>query len=338
MFKTLILLSLVLVAMGCGKTSKIKTHVEGRALGDGENITFNIVVPLSEKSISSFQSPVKNVMPVFKGITESLMNIGAAIGAGKQRLTLTQPIPEIPEDYVSSLKIKRIFFYIESLDKEDGWFKKFKREEFDFLRRLVVKISSTKMPRDAEVWEPKIETGSLKGSDLNFFEGLFKKKRDMQAENFEKESTGLLMIQYNQEQPKESLQSELFGTVHIIETETPNSTRKYLEKNYGKYFKRIHTLSKSILVELKKDPVLEETFKMKFAADAEKMEDLGIGEINPCNNKVCLDLKLKDLNLIPIINKGNAIKIDTYIDPKYTPKSFQLKGFIEFEVKIKSTL
>ena len=92
-----------------------------------------------------------------------------------------------------------------------------------------------------------------------------------------------------------------------------------------------------MLVELVKDPVMEEMFKMRLAADSSKVDELKIGQISPCNNEICLDLKVPDVNLVPLFNKGNAIKIDAFIDPK-KPQVVQLKGFIEFEVKIKSVL
>lgn len=329
MKKSALLLGLILLASSCGQKSTIKTHVEARALGNGEFITFPIVVPLTEKAISSYNSPLGDMNPLFRGFVGSIMNLGASMGAGKTRLTLTQPIPEIPEGYLASIKITRIFFFIEGDDK---------KANFDFLRKLAVKISPATIEKDYPSWEPLFETDSFDDDELSYFSSLFPRKRDRHAQDWEKNSPGLLLIKYDEDHKEKSLKGEEVGAINIIQTDKPNATRKYLESQYKGYFTRIHTLSKSILVEFKKDPVAEEMFKNRLAADSLKMEELGIGEINPCSKNVCMDLKVPDTNLIPILKKGNALKIDAYIDPKHTPKSFQLKGFLEFELKIKAKI
>lgn len=324
-----LLIAGLLLAVSCGKKSTIKTHTEVNTLGDGSHVTLPIVVPLSEKSISSFRSSISDMNPLFRGFVGAIMNLGATMGAGKTRLTLTQPIPEIPDEYLSSIKVKRIFFFIEAEKK---------KENFEFLRRVAVKISSTELSRVTDSWEPVIETDNLNERELSSFRSLFKKERDEHAAEWEKNSEGLLLLKYNQDEKKASLQNESVGKVYIIATDKPHMTRKYLEENHSRYLKRLHTLSKSILVEIKKDPIMEEMFKTKLSQDSIKMEELGIGDINPCHDKVCLDLKVPDVNLVPMLMKGNAIKVDAYIDPKNAPKDFQLKGFLEFEIKIKAKI
>lgn len=329
MNKSYLLLGLLLLAASCGKKSTIKAHTAVETLGDGSFVTIPIVVPLSEKSISSFKSSISDINPLFRGFVGALMNIGASMGAGKTRLTLIQPIPEIPEEYLASIKVKRIFFFIEAEKK---------KENFEFLRRVAVKISSTHLDRKSDSWEPEIETDDFSEKELSTFRSLFKKERDQHAAEWEKNSEGLLLLKYNQEEKKASLQNDNVGKIFIIQTDKPNLTRKYLEENHARYLKRAHTLNKSILVEVKKDPIMEEMFKAKLAEDSSQVESLGIGEINPCRDEVCLDLKVPDVNLIPMLMKNNAIKVDAYIDPKNAPKDFQLKGFLEFEIKIKAKI
>ncbi|WP_408097379.1 hypothetical protein ACJVC5_00275 [Peredibacter sp. HCB2-198] len=329
MNKRCLLLGLLLLAVGCGKKSTIKTRTAVETLGDGSHVTLPIVVPLSEKSISSFRSSVSDINPLFRGFVSAIMNLGASMGAGKTRLTLIQPIPEIPAEYLTSIKVKRIFFFIEAEKK---------KENFEFLRRVAVKISSTHLDRQTESWEPVIETDDLNEKELSTFRSFFKKERDQHAAEWEKNSEGLLLLKYNQEEKKASLQNDNVGKIFIIQTEKPNMTRKYLEENHYKYLKRVHTLSKSILVEVKKDPIMEEMFKTRLSLDSNQVEALGIGEINPCRDEVCLDLKVPDVNLVPMLMKNNAIKVDAYIDPKNAPKDFQLKGFLEFEIKIKAKI
>lgn len=329
MKKSIFFLVLVLLASGCGKKSEIKSQVEARKLCDGEHCTFPVVIPLSDKSISSFTSPISEINPFFRGFVGSIMNLGASMGAGKTRLTLTQPIPEIPEGDLVSIKVKRIFFFIEPNAQN---------ENFNFLRRLAVKVSSANIERDNPSWAPAVESDSMSNDDLSFFGSLFESKRERHADDWDKKTPGLLLIKYNEKNQKESFKANDIGIMQIIPTNKPNATRMYLVENYSEFFTRIHMLSKSIIVELKNDPVIQETFKTKLNADSLKLAELEIGDINPCRDNVCMDLKVPAENLLPILKKGNAIKVDAYIDPQHTPKSFQLKGFLEFEIKIKTKI
>ena len=344
MIKVLFLLSLSLLLAACGKVDRIDLDVEVNKLGDGEHFTQNVVVPLSEKQISSFTSPVAGFDPLVRGLMGSMMGLGASIGAGKTRLTLVQPIPEIPDNYLASVKIKRIFFYMDAEEVVDpsvfNIFRKKKKGNFDFLRRLAVKMSSTTMSdADHAKWEPTIDTGDVSTEEMGFFRGLFRKKNSAETQNaWEQKSSAPIMIKYYQEEPEEALQGSEVGKVFIIETATPASTRKYIEQNYKQFVVRVHTLNTSILVELKNNPVAPEMFKRILSNDSNKIEELGIGEINPCTQQYCLDLKVRDINLVPLLKAGNGIKIDAFIDPKEVPKTFQLKGFLEFEVKIKTKI
>ena len=344
MTKSLLLLALIVLSTSCGNESKITNTTEVRTLGN----TFNFVVPLSDES-AAYKSPLGQINPIVRGLVGSLMNIGATIGAGQQFLTVTQPVPEIPESHISSIKIKRIFFYMEEELEVENRKKEFfdglkfldfipdKRADFNFLRRLAVKMSSTKMNRAGDSWSPEFVSNNMNEAARSDFSRIFPKTRENQAEKWDELSSGLLMIKYVEKEKEASLTKEP-GTILVIETKHPNLTRLYLEKTYEDYLKRVHILRNSVLVELVKDPVSEEMFKMRLAADSAKVDELKIGQISPCNDRICLDFKVPVVNLIPLLKKGNAIKIDAYIDPEKTPKSFQLKGFIEFELKIKSVI
>lgn len=344
MHKGLILLILMILTVACGQVDRIDLDVEVNRLGDGEHYTQNVVVPLSEKQIASFTSPVGGFDPLIRGMMGTIMGLGASIGAGKTRLTLVQPIPEIPDKYLASVKIKRIFFYMDAEPVVDpslfNVFQKKKQANFDFLRRLAVKMSATKMEEsDHAKWEPLVNPGDISDEEMGFFRGLFRKKDGPSAQKkWEEGTSGLLMIKYHQDDPAEALQGNSVGKMFVIETATPAATRKYIEQEYKEHVVRVHTLNTSILVELKKTASASELFKRKISNDSYKIDELGIGEINPCTQQYCLDLKVPDVNLVPMLKKGNGIKIDAYIDPKDVPKSFQLKGFLEFEIKIKTRL
>jgi len=62
---------------------------------------------------------------------------------------------------------------------------------------------------------------------------------------------------------------------------------------------------------------------------------MGITKIDPCNELTCMDVKVNEENLLPLLLKGNKLNIETMVDAsRVPPTSFQLKGFIEFEIKL----
>lgn len=347
MFKVLFLLSLMVLGASCGKVDRIDVDVQVNKLGDGEHFTQNVVVPLSEKQISSFTSPVAGFDPLVRGFMGSMMGLGASIGAGKTRLTLQQPIPDLPEGVLSSVKIKRVFFYmdVEEAVVDPSLFNIFRRKEkanFDFLRSLLVKVSAADISSDLHaLYEPIVATGDIPKEDLGFFRSLFRKKNsaaELSKWEADTKGKGKMMIGYHQDAAADSLRGNDVGAVRIVKTEKPALTRKYLEQKYSKYVRRVHTLNKSILVELHNTKLTAAKFEQELSNDSLKIEELEIGEISPCTVQFCLDFKVEDVNLINLVKGSNALQIDAYIDPKEVPKSFQLKGFLEFEVKIKTKI
>ena len=73
-----------------------------------------------------------------------------------------------------------------------------------------------------------------------------------------------------------------------------------------------------------------------LSEEAEELENLKVTYIDTCTPRSCLELKVPDINLVPIANKGNGLKLDAVIHAGKVPESFKLKGFVEFEVKVKT--
>lgn len=363
MLKVVILLGLLSLLASCGQHSEIKASIQAERLGDGSSLPFNIVLPLSEDQIAEYKSDTNDVMPVLKGVIGSIMNLGASLGAGKQRLTITQPLPEIPEG-ISSIKIKRIFFYMDTVAAMEVLKKKMEAEnkkkkideedieqDFNFLRRLSVKISSVKIDNPKNSLMPIFDTDGLKGKESSFLARATQKADDIlkgeqgeerrsqsQVLAWDKDSKGLLLFQYHQKSAASSIQSKNdVGPMTIIQTGNPGDSRSYLKNNYKDFYNRLYKLNNSIILELPTNPADQEVFKNRLSTDASYMDELKIGDIIKCQTN-CLDLKIPNVNLIELLKSGNAIKVDAYIDPQKAPKSFQLKGFLEFEVRYKTNI
>ncbi len=387
MFKLLILLSSFLVLAGCGNKSTIKASAEAQRLGDGQFVTQSIVVPLTENQVAAASSSQPDNL-LMRGVVGSLMNVATTVGVGKTKFTIYQPFPDFDNKEVVSIRVKRMFIYLapnvlkeailEADNKNDAYYPHESRRErrqrlrterdqkkdeinksdkiernFDFLRRLLIKMTSVNLP-NAEVpevssWNPIIpESTILDTNEVNLFKKTFnfnifdtENNQERVANDFV-EGGGVLLTQYNQSKASNFLQSNV-GRIYIIETSTPTKTHRYFKEKFGDFLARTHTLNSSVLVEVKKkdpgDNLTDELFRMALSNDAAKMEELKVKAINPCEIDTCLDLKTnQDINLITFLKTGNAVKIETYIDPKKAPGAIQLKGFLEFEIKVRSKL
>ncbi len=343
----LFMLSLLAVISSCGQKSVIKANVESRtmaeAYGDGEYVIRPLILPLSNQAISAFDSPVEKVDFIAGGFVRMFMDLGANMGLGRAKLTLTQPVPEIPTDVIKGAKIKRLFLFIKPKEGKQRW-QTFVRRfffgqgnvTFDFLDKLAVKISSDK--KDSfESWYPTFEYEGLKKREYTPLQSLFEGE-DLYDEsvNLQRQNS-LVIVKYDQLKKEKYIKNNKNGIMYIVQTKKPAQTKKFLlsHPEYKNYFNQIQMLNQTLVVELKKDPVIEEAFRVSMSEEAEMIEKFNIDLIEECTEQTCLDLELPDVNLLPLITQGNALKVDAYINSKKAPESFQLEGFMEFEVKLK---
>lgn len=346
MAKYLLFLTILgLLLTGCGKKSTVKSDVE--ASGLKEPISLKIVVPLTEETIATFDSPVENTFPLLRGLVKSVFDLGASLGAGKVKLSLLQPLPEIPSKYVRDIRVKRVFFYMEPKKVEkiprtiigtvinDVWkfIKRDREMSFEFLDKLAVTLKPQEV-EDKSSWVPEVATGDFSKKDKDYFNKLFNMNNfKVEQMNLVNDNQEKVMIRYDKESKNNHLKTKSIGRIYILYSDDPIRTRRLIEDDpkLGSYYNRIHTLSKSLLIELPADPILQEGFEVEFW---EKQDELNIKNMEACTTKICLDFKVSDINLVPLLEKSGGIKIDSFIDAGKTPESFQLKGFMEFEIKV----
>lgn len=336
----MILIVLSFFAGACGQKSSIKNAVDSQtiaeAYGDGEYTILPLVMPLSDQELARFDSPLGKIGFIAGGFAKMFMNIGAGMGMGKVRMSLIQQVPQIPAEYFKGARVKRVFFYIEPVKnnkREMSWYQRVfigrENVDFKFIEKIVVKLASHHV-ENTESWMPMFDSRNLGRFESSPLESAF------QQEPLKNES---YIVKYKAKRKEDYLQNDAQGRIYIINTHEPVKTKKFL-LNHPKmkgYFKRLHMLNKSLLVELEKDPVVEEGLKVILSESAVELEQLGVRLIEPCTKDTCMDFKVPDSNLVPIFLKDNAIKLDAYIDAGKVPDSFQLKGFIEFEIKLKLT-
>lgn len=338
MAKHILFSLLILTFVGCGKKSEIKNAVKAEKLPE----TYKLVIPLSDQEITRFDTPTPSIGFLADGLASILMTLGTKIGMGKAELNLTQAVPELPVEYLESLKIKRVFFYIEPTDGarfpslSDKVFHGKANVDFNFVDKLGVVLESEKIEKP-DITKPFTEIKTLiKESKIyqNLFEVQNTKSFSLPPHD------EVVLIKYEKEGKNQFIRNNKFGKIFIINSKRPAKTRFYLQdhpKLQG-YFKRIHTLHTSVLVELEKDPDIEDNFMQIIHESKNDLNKLGAVEPEECTSEICLDLKVSDNNLLPIILKENAIKLNTFIEAGKVPPSFQLKGFVEFEIKINSPI
>jgi hypothetical protein len=358
----LFLVILVLLGSACGQKSQVTPNVKPKktaeAYGDGEHIYRTVVMPLSDNLIEDYESPIEKINFIAGGFARMFMDLGAGIGFGRAQLTMFQPVPEIPKDFIRGASLKRVFFYIEPTSGKrrknllQRVFRGKTDVDYNFLNRLAVKIS-THQVENVRTWVPHFETRSIRGSEYTPLQSIFEREEVHPPVKDPEALEELVIVKYSKKSREKFLRNNEFGSIFIMDTKEPIKIKRHLEKHpkLKSYIKRIHVLlgkaprpsevlkakpvPGTLLVELHKDPVADEGFKVIISEEAEDLQNIGVKLVEQCTLNTCLDFQLPDTDILPLMTKSNAVKIDAFMDARKVPESFQLKGFIEFEVKFR---
>lgn len=349
------ILALSLVFSGCGKKSEIKNNVEAEKLscayGDCKHIIRNVTFPLDNSALA-FKTPLPGLGPIAGGLIKFMGDVFAKnTKMGRVELSYTQTIPQIPQE-LHSVRLKRFFFYMKP--KKAGGLTTEERgpvEEsirryvfgegkstFDFIDKFALRISAANIDTPDKYKPVLVED---LGSDSEELLKVFKKKNSTEVVDTEV-ARKLILLKYHKKTRQEDSANKLYGKIHYLETSksAPKMKEFFLQQLELKgHYKRILLLDNALLIELHKDPVSSEVFKTVMINNAEKLDqELGLSFIDTCTRKSCLELKVPDVNLVPIAYKGNALKLEALLHPDTVPDSFKLKGFVEFEVKFESEI
>ncbi len=335
---------LVVLSTGCGQESKIKNHVSSESLanayGDGKYVIRNLTFPLSDSSLA-YQTPLPGIGPIAGGILKFVGDVFAAnTNMGKLQLSYTQPIPELPTE-LQSVRLRRFFFYMKP--QEQGrrfrdWFTNYfmgrGNVTFDFLEKLAVRFQTVSL-ENPETYVPTLTTKDYDRREMRELMEVFSGSFQGTVVDTEK-AKNVTLLRYGRSDRNKDTVLKDFGQIYIIETKLAQRTKHFFldHPKLKGFFRRILMLDESLLIELQKDPVIEEAFKTIMGEIAKELEDLQVTFIDACTPDSCLELRVPDVNLVPIARKGNAIKLDAVIHAGKVPESFKLKGFVEFEVKV----
>jgi len=344
------MLALILLAniFSCGQKSEVSTDIRSESLaekyGDGEYLIRPFYLPLSDKVISTYDSPVDKVGFIVGGFARVFMDLGAYMGMGQTQLALIQPVhPIMSNDIIKGVKIKRLFFYLEPKENQHRWKSIMWRlargqgdVTFGFLDQMALKISSTHEEQITS-WFPKFEFQNYEKKDFELMKTLFEEPTIKGNVKVQDGADSLMILKYERSNKKKYLRNSKIGKMFIIHTEKPGLTKKHLlsSTKFRGLIKKVHMVDHTLLVELYNVPLAEKDFRVSFLDDNTLINSYKVSLVEECSEQTCLDLEVTESDLISLINKGNALKINAYIDASRAPDSFQLKGFAEFEVKLK---
>jgi hypothetical protein len=351
LMQTLLVISLIFLASACGQKSKVTPLFDAIPLrqshGDGEYAVFTVKLPLSDQSLDTYDSPVDPdqgvarvplLGDVLRLVTQSTFNLGAQLGLGKQNIIITQPIPDLSSKYLNSISIKRVFFHIDQKDitqnrPSNMWmrFREFlrggSRLDFSFINELNINF---RMLQEGSItsYTPEINTDVVPERDL---------LSPAQVAALPEGMRPVEILKYHKKKRTESIRSKDFGPMLVVYGDFPVKVRSILRRDpdMKELIKEIVVVNKSLFIELKEQELVREKFYELLERNETQLTNAGISKIEPCNDDVCMDVKVNNQNMLPMLLKGDRLRIETYIDSsKVPPKSFQLKGFIEFEVKL----
>lgn len=368
MFKqaSFILLATLLVSCGgSGPAGKLpgstpRSHVSplfkpiplNQSHGDGRYAVFTVKMPLSETSIDSVDSPIDprsgvSRVPIFgdvlRLIGQATLNVATLFGAGAQKIIMSQPLPEIDDEIIKHLSIKRVFFQIEQTKnlEERGrrnlW-ERFRslirgaeKIDFDFIKELKINMRMASSSVETTSWIP----------DVIF--------PDDNAERFAEEvqiATAdpvrpFTLFNYQKKNRKSLMNNSDLGSIFVIYTEHAVAMQRFIrdQEEFKTVVKDVVKVGKSLIIELKGKEVATQKFFHILDMHETIVAGFEIKKIDECDDDICMDLKIDQTNLLPMLMRGNTLKIDTTMNlAKIPAKSFQLRGYIEFEIKIDSPL
>lgn len=346
----LFFVTLSLLLSGCGNHSSIKNEVKAEKLaqryGDGKYVTRSVTFPLEDSSLA-YNTPLPGLGPIAGGVLKLVGDLFTRTRKGALDMSYTLPIPEIPQDLIHSVKLKRFFFYMKPKkrgqkrgairDWVDRIFTRYilgqGHTTFAFLDKFALRLETAHI-EDPVNYTPVLQN-HIDSDDLSSLLKVFKGNyRDRMIDTYSAED--VILLKYSSSRRDEDTSDELYGKIHYLETtKDPAKVKDFFlrEDQLRGHYKRILILDQSLIIELVNDPVSEEIFKNIMDQNGDAIEELGVNFIDTCTKSSCLEVNVPEVNLLPIAVKGNAIKLDAILRAGNVPESFKLKGFVEFEVK-----
>lgn len=321
--------------------------------GDGKLAIFTVKLPLSESSISTVSSPIDprsgvSQVPilgdVLRLVGQAAFNVATKFGVANQKIILSQPLPELDDEIIKHVSIKRVFFQIEQTEAQEEARRRRRnfigrafggvrslirgktRMDFDFINELKINMRMAHAGGEVSSWLPDV---IFPDDHPERFES---ELRIAQADQ-EKPFT---LMKYEKKNRKQVTNNATMGTIFTLYTDEAVAVQRVLRKHeeFAPLIKEMSKVGKSLIVELNGREKEKKEFELLMRKYQGELQEFKIRK-NICDDETCMDLKVDQRNLLPMLMRGNTLKIDTTMKlEEVPPTSFQMRGFIEFEVRV----
>jgi hypothetical protein len=317
-------------------------------------------LPVKQRSL------IKRLKDAFK---YKLYNLGLRVGIeNTYKISFAyDEFPELDSKYIKSLKMKKLFFAIEPCDKEDTECQvklKGKPSTLFFLEKFFLNISALQTPRDLEFLDlPQPVIGSIGQSDFN---AAVKKANGKQPVNFSdhidpasgkvdgnvfydlnvatfdnaKNRKKLKKLQkLKKRKERKNIRDDGKTFIARINKHQILEAKNFFDKPIFKSIVKDMTfMKKSLFIELHSPKMRREFFKA-VNSQQKTLRDVGVYEIEGCTLMTCTEVKVNPINLVPMFERSNKIKFDTYISVnELDSNDFRYSGYLELEVKLELPL
>lgn len=317
--------------LSCGQSSQIKNPIESKsfaeAYGDGQYWREKFSLPIEPTAFETSLPKAGAAGPVLNQLVKLLLKVGVV--GGRKKFSLNQPIPELPSEYIHAVKLSRVFFVLEG-------------EKIDFLKKLAVMVTPKSIHNeDAIMVASPTDTVKMSKAEEKRYLDLFNPKSLSGQVASKRTDEEVLMIKYDQENNLDSANSKNLEYVFLINTTNPAGMLEHIEDRLGfkdkGFIVHKEQMQGALLVEVIPDPQVKAVFKYEMQRASADVE-FGFGNMIECDHTVCLDMRVPDLNVLELILRKNSIQLEAFVDVGRAPRTFSLKGYVQFEATLKDPI
>ncbi|MEX0798141.1 MAG: hypothetical protein WD025_01775, partial [Bacteriovoracaceae bacterium] len=303
---------------------------------------------------SSLNKEKKGVLRRFwNGIKYKIYNAGINLGISNRiKYSFDYEFPEIDSGTIKSVKVKKIFFALENCPKNDEECRLRNEKDpvtFMLLDKFFLNLSVIQPHDDIsfiDSQDPIISSKEFENASLKAFSSRpapFDSLVNGDGEVSEKVFYDVNLAKFhntkhyrrNQEVADELSNIFLLRLNRdLSKGEKIDLIRHFKLPKYQGVIQDFSLIGHNIYLELVDTNAYEEFFKI-LGSSVSSVADLGIDSFEACNVNNCANLKTISSNLVPMLEKSNHIKFDTYFSiRKLEMNDFRYNGFVELEIKL----
>lgn len=369
--RTLPLLGLLALLTACEikEKSQINPMFEPKSLteiyGDGKAMTFNVKIPLGQDMVGSYDASEimedetidEEKKPILRrlwnGIKYGIYDQAVSAGISNRiKYSFDYEFPEIDSQYIKSVRVKRIFFALNNCSPDDESCRKRERKRevtFKFLDQFFMNLSTVRPgeEKDLDNQEFIIDKAAFnKASEKAFSSRKKANFFDMLNENGQVSDAffrdvNLTRFENSRKYRKSEAINQDLSSVYIMklrkdlmQDEKKAILQYFRDSQYKNIVKDTTLIGNNFYIELT-TPFLSDKFFQINAENALSAERLGMTSFEKCDQSNCADLDVQEYNLVPMLERSNRIRFDTYLSlKKLEMNDFQYNGYVELEVKL----